>query len=177
MASLEARCAPGSCSAAHQTRPEPMEYLIVKWVHVLSSTILFGTGLGSAFYMFFATRTRDTHVLAVVIKYVVIADWLFTTPTVILQPVSGLYLVYMANFQLTSFWLLTSIGLFLLAGAAWLPVVWMQIRMREMAGEAATRGAPLPERYWTFFRRWIALGVIAFVSLVIVFFLMVAKPT
>src|SRR4030088_1048563 len=107
-----------------------MAYLIVKWVHVLSSTFLFGTGLGSAFYMFFTSRTRDPRAIAVVVKYVVIADWLFTTPTIILQPASGLYMVHKAGFQLASPWLLWSIALFLLAGAAWLPVVWMQIRMR-----------------------------------------------
>lgn len=154
-----------------------MEYLIVKWIHILSSTILFGTGLGSAFYMYFTSRTRDAHTIAVVAKYVVIADWLFTAPTVILQPASGLYLAHLASLQLTSLWLLSSIALFFLAGAAWLPVVCMQIRMREMACEAAVAGQSLPQRYWSYLRLWIALGVVAFVSLVIVFFLMVAKPT
>jgi len=153
-----------------------VEYLIVKWIHIVSSTILFGTGLGSAFYMFFASRTRDPHVVAVVVKYVVLADWLFTTPTVLLQPASGLYLVYRAQFSLTSVWLLASTGLFLLAGAAWLPVVWMQIRMRDMAREAVTSGGALPERYGFFLRWWIALGVVAFAALVVVFFLMVVKP-
>jgi uncharacterized membrane protein len=154
-----------------------MAYLIIKWVHIVSSTLLFGTGLGSAFYMFFTSRTRDTRVIATVAKYVVIADWLFTTPTVLLQPASGLYMVYKAGFQLTSRWLLWSIALFLLAGAAWLPVVWMQLRMRDMAQDAVRRDQPLPARYWEFLRLWIALGIIAFLSLVVVFFLMVVKPT
>jgi uncharacterized membrane protein len=153
-----------------------MEYLIVKWVHIVSSTFLFGTGLGSAFYMFFASRTRDPHVTAVVVKYVVIADWLFTTPTVILQPASGLWLVYKAGFPLSTPWIAWSIVLFFVAGAAWLPVVWMQLRMRDMAQQAASAGSPLPERYWRFLRRWVALGVVAFVALVIVFYLMVVKP-
>jgi uncharacterized membrane protein len=154
-----------------------VDYLIVKWIHIVSSTLLFGTGLGSAFYMFFTSRTRDPKVIAIVVRYVVIADWLFTTPTIILQPASGLYLVHRAGFPLTSLWLMTSIALFLLAGAAWLPVVWMQIRMRDLARVAATAGHPLPEQYWHFLRWWVALGVVAFVALVIVFFLMVAKPT
>jgi uncharacterized membrane protein len=153
-----------------------VDYLIVKWIHIVSSTMLFGTGLGSAFYMFFVSRTGDPHVIAVVARYVVAADWLFTTPTVFIQPASGLYLVHMANIRLTSPWLLTSIGLFLLAGAAWLPVVWMQIRMRDMARAASVAGRPLPQQYWLFLRWWVALGVIAFVALVIVFFLMVVKP-
>jgi uncharacterized membrane protein len=154
-----------------------MAYLIIKWIHIVSSTFLFGTGLGSAFYMFFISRTRDPRVIAAVVKYVVIADWLFTTPTVLLQPASGLYMVYKAGFQLTSAWLLWSIALFLLAGAAWLPVVWMQIRMRDMAQDAVRRDQPVPARYWQFLRVWIALGIVAFVALVIVFFLMVVKPT
>jgi uncharacterized membrane protein len=153
-----------------------VEYLIVKWIHILSSTLLFGTGLGSAFYMFFASRTRDARVVAVVAKYVVIADWLFTTPTVILQPLSGFYLVHLAGYPLSSVWISWSLVLFLVAGAAWLPVVWMQIRMREIAREAARSGGALPEKYWRLMRAWVSLGVIAFVALVVVFYLMVMKP-
>ena len=154
-----------------------MTYLIVKWLHILSSTLLFGTGLGSAFYMFFASRTRDAHVIAVVVKYVVIADFLFTTPTIILQPATGLYLARIAGFPLASPWIAKSIALYLVAGAAWLPVVWMQMKMRDMATTAAAAGGPLPERYWQYLKGWVALGVVAFAALVIVFYLMVAKPS
>jgi uncharacterized membrane protein len=154
-----------------------MEYSIVKWLHILSSTLLFGTGLGSAFYMFFASRTRDARVVAVVVRYVVIADWLFTTPTIILQPLTGFYLVRLVHYPLKSAWIVATIVLYLVAGAAWLPVVWMQIRMRDMAVAAARAGEPLPERYWSYLNRWVSLGVVAFLALVIVFYLMVAKPT
>lgn len=154
-----------------------MEYIVVKWVHILSSTLLFGTGLGSAFYMFFASRTRDPRVIAAVVKYVVIADWCFTAPTVILQPLSGFYIVHLIGYPLTSRWIMWSIALYLLAGAAWLPVVWMQIRMRDMAIAAAASNRSLPATYWRYLRYWVALGVVAFVALVIVFYLMVAKPS
>jgi hypothetical protein len=80
-----------------------MEYVIVKWLHILSSTLLFGTGLGSAFYMFFASRTRDARAIAVVVRYVVVADWAFTTPTMIVQPLTGFYLVHLAGFPL-AYW-------------------------------------------------------------------------
>ena len=153
-----------------------MEYLIVKWLHILSSTLLFGTGLGSAFYMFFASRTRDARAIAVVVRYVVIADWAFTTPTIILQPLTGFYLVHIAGFPLTSTWIAASVALYLLAGACWLPVVWMQMRMRDMAREAAAAGGELSVRYWSFLRWWVALGIAAFLALVAVFYLMVAKP-
>jgi uncharacterized membrane protein len=151
-------------------------YFIAKWLHVLSSTLLFGTGIGSAFYMFIISRSRDPRVIAPVARQVVIADWIFTTPAVIAQPATGLWLVHLAGYPLASTWLAGSIGLYLLAGAAWLPVVWMQIRMRDMAAEAARTGAAMPEKYWVYLRAWTALGVIAFGALVVVFYLMVAKP-
>jgi uncharacterized membrane protein len=153
-----------------------MEYVIVKWLHILSSTLLFGTGLGSAFYMFFASRTRDVRAMAVVVRYVVIADWAFTTPTIILQPLTGFYLVRIAGFPLTSKWIVGSIVLYFVAGACWLPVVWMQMRMRNMAQQAAASGSALSVQYWRFMRWWVALGIVAFLALVAVFYLMVAKP-
>ena len=152
------------------------EYLVVKWLHVLSSTILFGTGIGSAYYMLFASLTRDARVVHAVVRHVVIADWLFTMTTVIAQPLTGLWLVHLAQLPLTTRWVAWSIGLYFFAGACWLPVVWMQVRMRELAKRAVDEGAPLPERYWTFLRYWIALGIPAFFALAVVFWLMVAKP-
>jgi uncharacterized membrane protein len=153
-----------------------MTYLVVKWMHILSSTLLFGTGLGSAFYMFFVSRTRDSQAIAVVVRHVVIADWIFTTPAIILQPLTGFYLMHLAGMPLTTPWILWSVVLYLLAGAAWLPVVWMQIRMRDMAAAAANGHGRLPARYWRFLRIWVALGIVAFAALVAVFYLMVAKP-
>jgi len=151
-------------------------YAVVKTVHVVSSTLLFGTGIGSAFYMLFASLNRDARVAYFVVRYVVIADWLFTATAVVVQPVSGAWLVQHAGFPWTSRWLVASIALYLVAGACWLPVVWMQLQMREMAREAMTVASPLPPRYWRFFRAWVALGIPAFLSLVAVFYLMVAKP-
>jgi len=153
-----------------------MEYVVVKWLHILSSTLLFGTGLGSAFYMFFTSLTRDARTVAGVVRLVVIADWSFTTPTIIIQPLTGFYLIHLAHFPLTSKWIVWSIALYFLAGAAWLPVVWMQIKMRDMAEAAAAANTELPPKYFQFLRYWTALGVVAFLALVYVFFLMVAKP-
>lgn len=153
-----------------------MEYLIAKWLHVLSSTVLFGTGLGSAYYMFFASRTRDPRVAAAVVRYVVLADWLFTTTTIVFQPASGLYMAHLAQIPLTTLWLMWTYALYLLAGVCWLPVVWLQIRMRRLAEEAVRTNTALPPLYWRLLRVWTALGVPAFVALVVVFWLMVAKP-
>jgi uncharacterized membrane protein len=153
-----------------------MEYLLVKTLHVVSSTILFGTGIGSAFYMLLASTQRDAGIAHFVIRRVVIADWLFTTPAVIVQPATGVYLMHLAGFPLSSTWLALSIALYVLAGACWLPVVWLQIRMRELAADAAASGAPLPAAFRKYLRVWVALGIPAFVALVVVFYLMVAKP-
>jgi uncharacterized membrane protein len=153
-----------------------MEYLIAKWLHILSSTFLFGTGVGSAFYMLLTSLTRDARAVAVVARYVVIADWLFTTPTIIFQPLSGWYLMRLLGVPLDARWIVWTIALYILAGVCWLPVVWMQIKMRDMARAAAAAGSALPERYWRFLRYWVALGIVAFGALVIVFYLMVAKP-
>jgi uncharacterized membrane protein len=153
-----------------------MEYLTVKFLHVLSSTLLFGTGLGSAFYMFFTNRSRDTRAIAVVVRRVVVADWLITTPTGILQPLTGFYLVYVAGFPWTAPWIVWSIVLYVVAMLCWLPVVWLQIRMAEMAEQAVAYSAPLPARYWRFDRLWTALGVPAFLAFVVIFYLMVVKP-
>ena len=152
-----------------------MEYALVKWLHVLSSTVLFGTGLGSAFYMLVISRTRDAHAIAIVARYVVIADLAFTTPTVIIQPLTGFYLARLAGFPIGSPWIATSFALYLLGGVCWLPVVWMQIKMRDMALQADADGGELPDRYWRFLRWWVALGIVAFLALVAVFYLMVTK--
>ncbi len=152
------------------------EYLVVKWIHVLSSTILFGVGVGSAFHMLVASLRRDPRVVHAVVRQVVIADWIFTAPAVIAQPVTGLWLAYHARLPLEHAWLAGSILLYLFAGACWLPVLWMQVKMREMARIAVEEGTALPERYFRWLRVWVVLGVLAFAALVAVFYLMVAKP-
>jgi uncharacterized membrane protein len=153
-----------------------MEYLVVKWLHVLSSTVLFGTGLGSAFYMFFTNRTGEVRAIAIVARRVVIADWLFTTPTAIVQPLTGFYLMHLAGMSWTTPWILWSLVLYVIAGACWVPVVWIQIRMAEMAEDAARSGHPLTQRFWRYHRVWTALGWPAFIAFIAIFFLMVVKP-
>ena len=153
-----------------------MDYLTVKWLHILSSTVLFGTGLGSAYYMFFASLTRQPAPIAVVVRQVVWADWAFTTTTIVLQPLTGVYMAHLAQIPLSTPWILWSLVLYVVAGACWLPVVWLQIRMRRMAEEAAVQNGPLPKLYFSYLKVWTALGVPAFVALVVVFWLMVAKP-
>lgn len=153
-----------------------MEYLIVKWLHVLSSTFLFGTGVGSAFYLFAISLGRDTQAVATITRYVVIADWIFTATTIVLQPLTGWYLVQLMGLTMDARWIAWSVALFALATACWLPVLWLQVRMRDVSGAAAARGEPLPRLYWRYFAWWTALGFPALFAFLAVFYLMVAKP-
>ncbi|AVR94524.1 DUF2269 family protein [Pseudoduganella armeniaca] len=153
-----------------------MEYLIVKWLHILSSTFLFGTGIGSAWYLLFAVISRNVAAIAVVTRIVVIADWLFTGTTMIAQPATGFYLIHLAGYPLHSAWIMHSIALFVLAALCWFPVVWLQMRLRDLSAAAASAGTPLPPAFWRYFKWWIALGIPAFFAFLGVFYLMVAKP-
>lgn len=153
-----------------------MEYGIVKTLHILSSVLLVGTGFGTAFYLYFANRSRSVEAIAVVSRLVVRADWWFTTPAGIVQPLSGAYLIHLAGFPIGSRWIAWSLALYVLAGICWLPVVWYQIKMARMAILAHKDGTPLPEQYWTYARRWEVLGYPAFAAMLAVYFLMVLKP-
>lgn len=153
-----------------------MEYLVVKWLHILSSTVLFGTGVGSAFYLLTAAVTRDVRVVAHVSRWVVRADWLFTATTAVIQPFTGWWLMRLAGMPASSLWIAWSIGLFGMAMACWLPVVWLQVRMRDVAERAHQSRSPLPPAFWRYFRWWFALGVLALVAFLLVFWLMISKP-
>lgn len=152
-----------------------MTYTILKTLHILSMVLLFGTGLGSAFYKWMADRSGNVVHIAATNRHVVLADWIFTTPTVIFQPLSGLWMAHLLDLPLSTPWIAASLGLFALAGACWLPVVWLQIRMQHVAADAVARGTPLPDIYWRMARRWFWLGVPAFTSMVLVVALMVFK--
>jgi uncharacterized membrane protein len=153
-----------------------MTYLWLKTLHILSATILFGTGLGIAFFKWVTDRSGNVAAIRVVAERVVVADWLFTTPAVVLQAVTGVMLARLAGFPLTSGWVFQAIVLYVVAGACWLPVVWLQIRMRDLARLAAKEGRVLDPLYWRYARIWFWLGVPAFTAIVAVFALMVLKP-
>lgn len=152
-----------------------MDYGLIKTLHILSGTLLFGTGLGTAYYMWNANRTRDVRVIASVSRHVVRADWMFTLPSVIFQPLSGAWMVQAAGYPWTE-WVGLSLALYALTGACWIPVVWLQLRMRDQAADAQRRGQPLSAQYWRYARLWFWLGVPAFIAVVAIYFLMVLKP-
>lgn len=152
-----------------------MSYAMIKTVHILSMVLLFGTGLGSAFYKWMADRDGNVVHIAATNRQVVLADWIFTTPTIVIQPLTGLWMVHLMGLPLTTPWVAFSLGLYLFAGACWLPVVWLQIRMHRIAAEAVRRGTPLPSLYRRLACWWFWLGVPAFCAMVLIVVLMVSK--
>lgn len=152
-----------------------MDYLVLKWVHILSSTILFGAGVGSAFHLFASSMRRRIGGVASSSRNVVLADWLLTTPTAILQPVTGIALVHKLGLPLSTPWIAWSLALYAIAIACWLPVVAIQIRMHRMAGTAERNGTPVPAAYDRLFHWWTVLGIAAFLVFLLIFWLMVGK--
>lgn len=151
-------------------------YMLLKTVHIISSVLLVGTGFGSAFYLYFANRSGSLQAKAVVCRLVVRADTWFTTPAVIIQPVTGIWMAMLAGWPLETPWLFAAMLLYALAGACWLPVVWLQWKMSRMTAAAVAGGAaldPLYDRYALF---WERLGYPAFIAMLVVFYLMVNKP-
>jgi len=154
-----------------------MDPLWLKYAHILGAILIFGTGLGTAFHMWCAHVTGEPQVVAAVGRSTVWADWLFTTPAVALQPVTGVLLAWSSGWSLLEPWILISFGLYVLTGLCWLPVVWLQLQMRRMAAGAYRDGMPLPVRYHRFARIWFVLGWPAFVAMLAITWLMTFKPT
>ena len=152
-------------------------YVLLKTVHILSSTLLFGTGLGTAFFMWFTHRTGQVAAIATAARLTVLADLAFTTPAVIVQPISGFLLMRLMGFDLHTSWLQASMALYLFIGVCWLPVVWLQWHARNLALSAVRDSKPLPLAYYRCMRVWFVLGWPAFFATMIIFWLMVAKPT
>lgn len=151
-------------------------YFLVKYLHVLGAIVILGTGSGIAFFMLVAHRTLDAAFIARTASTVVIADMIFTLTAVLLQPVSGGLLMMLSATSLTEGWLLVSLALYALAGVFWIPVIFMQIEMRDLAQAAVANGHALPPRYFALFRRWFLFGIPGFGSVMIILWLMIAKP-
>ena len=151
-------------------------YFLVKYLHVIGAIAILGTGAGIAFFMLMAHRSGDAAFIARTAAIVVIADLLFTLTAVILQPVSGGLLMMLSSTSFAERWLFIPLVLYALAGLFWIPVIFMQIEMRDLASAAAATGQPLPPRYFALFRRWFWYGIPGFGSVMIILWLMIAKP-
>lgn len=155
-----------------------MEWLdLLRWLHVIGAAVLLGTGAGIAFFMVMANRTRDPRLIAHVASTVVIADFAFTATAVVAQPLTGVGLAVAIGWSLTEGWILASVGLYVLTGLFWLPVVWIQTRLRDLAKEAARHRSELPEEYHRLFRIWLMCGFPAFFAVLAIFWLMLVRPS
>ena len=151
-------------------------YLVIKTLHIISATVLFGTGMGIAFFMFRSHFTDDLHNKLYATRGTVLADYIFTFPAAIAQPISGIWLVWQSGYNWMDLWLLSTYIIYIIAGLCWLPVVWIQIQLKKIVQESINNKTVLPVRYHSLFKIWFILGWPAFIGLVIVFFLMVSKP-
>jgi uncharacterized membrane protein len=152
-------------------------YFVVKYLHALGAIVILGTGAGIAFFMLMAHRSEEASFIARTASIVVIADMLFTLSAVILQPITGVILMALSSVNFTERWLIVSLFLYALAGVFWIPVVFMQIEMRDLARIAAEKAQVLPPRYFALFRRWFLFGIPGFGSVMIILWLMIAKPS
>lgn len=154
-----------------------MEWVhVLRWAHIIGACVLLGTGAGIAFFMVMAQRAKDARIIAHVAGTVVIADWLFTAAAVVLQPITGALLAMEIGWRLTEGWIVTSLALYVLVGVFWLPVVWIQHRLRDLAREAAAAGGELPAEYHRLYRIWFAAGFPAFAAVLVIVWLMAARP-
>ena len=145
-------------------------YIWLKLIHILSAAILFGTGLGTAFFMFNAYRSKNDQAMRITTRTVVMADWLFTTPAIVIQLATGLWLTRKLNIHFDSSWFIVVISLYALVGICWIPVVWIQIRIRNLIADGESR-----DSYQKLMRVWLVLGVPAFSSIILIFYLMVSR--
>ncbi len=150
--------------------------LILRWLHVIGACVLLGTGAGIAFFMLMAHRTADVRVIAHTAGIVVLADTVFTATAVILQPITGVLLAWRLGWSLSEGWIAVSLLLYVLTGLFWLPVVWIQIRLRDYARQAEQDGTELPRRYHRLFRIWFSCGIPAFAAVLVILWLMLARP-
>lgn len=153
-----------------------MEVDFLRWLHAIGAAVLLGTGAGIAFFMMMAHRTRDPRLIAGVARIVVLADFLFTATAVVLQPVTGALLAIATGWALDEGWILLSLLLYVVTGIFWLPVVWIQMRLRRIAELAVINGGPLPDAYHKLYRIWFACGFPAFAAVLAIYWLMLARP-
>lgn len=151
-------------------------YLVLKFLHVIGAAVLLGTGAGIAFFLYRAERREGPAGIAATLRTVVVADYLFTATAAVAQPLTGLWLVHVVGYPLQQTWIVASLALYAFVAVCWLPVVVIQIRMRDIASRAAETGEELPPDYWRLSRLWFWLGWPAFLSVLTIVWLMIAKP-
>lgn len=153
-----------------------MDYELLRFAHVIGACVLLGTGAGIAFFMVISNRTQDPALIAHTAGIVVLADTVFTATAAFFQPITGLLLASITGYPVLEGWVAVSLGLYVFVGAFWLPVVWIQIRLRRLAAAARDKGTALPPAYHRLYRIWFACGFPAFLAVLTIIWLMLTKP-
>ena len=147
----------------------------LKTIHILASTAFFGTGLGSVYYKMRADGSGDVAVIAWCQRAIVLADWLFTVPSAVVLPVTGLWMALGRDIPITTGWVLWGTIGYVIAGVTWLPAAVLQIRMRDLAEAALATGEPMSPDFDRYRKIWLALGVPSFLAAMTTFYVMVFR--
>lgn len=153
-----------------------MIHELTLFAHIIGACVLLGTGAGIAFFMVIANRSQDPKLIAHTASIVILADTLFTATAVIAQPITGVMLAQQTGWPVFRGWVLAALILYVVTGAFWLPVVWIQIRLKQLAEQASATGSPLPSRYHRLYRVWFLCGFPAFAAVLAIVWLMITKP-
>lgn len=150
-------------------------YLVLKYIHILCALVLVGTGGGIAFFMLMASRTKNIAVIIATAQHVILADWIFTTPAVIGQLLTGILLMKRLGYSFMAPWFMSVMSLFVFIGCCWLPVIYIQYQLKALAKTSEQTGV-LNEGFYTAMRWWVALGIPAFIAILMMLWLMIFKP-
>lgn len=153
-----------------------MTYDLLLFTHIIGACVLLGTGAGIAFFMVISRRSNNPVLIAHVASIVVLADWIFTATAAVLQPITGYLLAQEVGWPVTSGWVAWALMLYVVIGVFWLPVIWIQMQLRDLARDAATHGTALPPRFHHLYRIWFACGFPAFAAVLAIVWLMITKP-
>jgi uncharacterized membrane protein len=150
-------------------------YLLLKLIHILAAVVVTGTGAGIAFFMFMANRSNNPQTIYITAKHVILGDWIFTTPAVVTQIITGVLLMNTQGYSFSAPWFYWVIGMFSFIGVCWLPVLRIQYKLRELAKVSVDSNQITPE-FKLLMKTWTFLGIPAFTAILIIFWLMVFKP-
>ncbi len=150
-------------------------YLVLKLIHILAAVVVTGTGAGIAFFMFMANHSNNAQAIYITAKHVILGDWFFTTPAVVIQIITGVILMNIQGYSFSSPWFYWVVGLFLFIGFCWLPVLKIQYQLRELAKNSVDSNEVTPE-FKSLMKTWTLLGIPAFTAIMGIFWLMVFKP-
>lgn len=148
-----------------------MLYLVFKWLHVLSAITALGSNITYGIWLSRAAQTPQA--LVYTLQTIRIIDNRLANRAYGVLLITGLIMVYIGRWAITTSWLITALVLYVVVGL--LGFFAFAPNMRKQISIAETAGADLQE-YWAASQRAAMLGVLTIIIVVIIVFLMVVKP-